>query len=374
MQAKVFNDDRYSCGHTLVELVAAMVASAVLLAGLGSLMLIARQVAYTPSGASRRTDAAHVISELTGDLQYATLLIGQSPTVLEFVVADRNADGTAEKFRYEWSGTPGEPLRKSINGGTPFEIAENIHDCDFDVKTVVVQGSPTARTYFTHALMFLQSGTASHSRIDAAVPLISQPEWLAPSPSYWRTDFDVDPTSIDADCNFVPDWVASQGATFISNPSPGQLTDGTWYANGELSTNTSNDFTGITIVEARCKNMAASGSVDVLRIDRQSGAYSLIVRLQRQLDGSQMFTLLSKPTSSTEQVLKVVENLIDDYLKFQLIVLPNVNQVSLRINDAGDDVLGGPFSYAPPPAATYRRVTIRGDAKFDYVDVRVLDN
>src|SRR5688500_18768517 len=76
-------------GHSLMELIAAMVASAMLLAGLGSVMLIARLVAYTPMGASRRADAANVISQLTDDLQHATVLIGQSPTVLEFVVMDR---------------------------------------------------------------------------------------------------------------------------------------------------------------------------------------------------------------------------------------------------------------------------------------------
>jgi hypothetical protein len=113
-------------GHTLIELVVAMVASTVLLAGLGSVMFIARQVAYSPSGASRRTEAADVLSQLTDELQYATLVIGQSANVLEFLVGDRDADGTAEKIRYEWSGTSGAPLRKSINGGALVTVLESV--------------------------------------------------------------------------------------------------------------------------------------------------------------------------------------------------------------------------------------------------------
>jgi hypothetical protein len=115
-------------GHTLVELVAAMVCSAVLLAGLGSVMLIARQVAYTPTAASVRTQTSEVATLLADELQYATLLIGQSPQALEFVIADRDNDGRAERIRYAWSGTPGDPLVKTVNGGTPNNILDAIEE------------------------------------------------------------------------------------------------------------------------------------------------------------------------------------------------------------------------------------------------------
>ena len=98
---------RHRRGHTLMELVVAMVASAFLLAGLGSVMFIARQVAYTPSDATRRAQTADIVSQICDELRYATIVIQQTPQILEFVVADRNADGTAEKIRYEWSGIAG---------------------------------------------------------------------------------------------------------------------------------------------------------------------------------------------------------------------------------------------------------------------------
>jgi hypothetical protein len=115
-------------GHSLMELIAAMISSAVLLAGLGSVMLIGRQVAYTPSAATVRTETSEVASRLTDELQYATLLLGQSPQSLEFVIADRDGDGRAERIRYAWSGTPGDPLVKTVNGGTPKNILEAIEE------------------------------------------------------------------------------------------------------------------------------------------------------------------------------------------------------------------------------------------------------
>src|SRR5438128_1317771 len=95
------NIRRRLSGHTLMELVVAMAASTFLLAGMGSVMMIARQIAYTPSDSSRRAQAADVVGQICDELRYATLVIQQTPQILEFVVADRNADGTAEKIRYE---------------------------------------------------------------------------------------------------------------------------------------------------------------------------------------------------------------------------------------------------------------------------------
>ena len=135
-------------GHSLMELVAAMVASGMLLAGLGSVVLIGRQVAYTPMGAIQRTESANVISQLTDELQHATLIIGQSANVLEFVITDRNADGTAEKIRYEWSGTNGHPLRKSINGGTPVTVLETVNNFN---ATYLLEPKTTALTTTTES-------------------------------------------------------------------------------------------------------------------------------------------------------------------------------------------------------------------------------
>ena len=127
-----------------MELIAAMVCSGVLLAGLGSVMLIGRQVAYSPSAASVRTETANVVSHLADELQYATLLIGQSTRSLEFVIADRDGDGRAEKIRYAWSGTSGDPLIKTVNGGTPKTVLEAVEE--FNASYVLKPETMTLNT------------------------------------------------------------------------------------------------------------------------------------------------------------------------------------------------------------------------------------
>src|SRR4051794_1017697 len=118
---------RRSPGFTMIEMIVAMVASAFLLAGLGSVMFIARQVAYTPAAAHRRSKTADIINQISDELRYAMCITQQTSQVLEFVVADRNNDGTAEKIRYEWSGVAGDPVRKTVNSGTPVDVVTSVY-------------------------------------------------------------------------------------------------------------------------------------------------------------------------------------------------------------------------------------------------------
>jgi hypothetical protein len=186
-----------------MELVAAMVSSAVLLAGLGSVMLIGRQVAYSPTSASARTETAKVVSHLADELQYATLLIGQSTRSLEFVIADRDGDGRAEKIRYSWSGASGDPLIKTVNGGDPKPVLESVEEfnASYVLKPETMSLNTTSDT--AEAVLFsndnVQSGsdrditTARHSSqlIDAA-GLSGVPAnaicWNATRTQFWCRD------------------------------------------------------------------------------------------------------------------------------------------------------------------------------------------
>ncbi len=112
---------------TILEMLVAMVASAFLLAGLGSVLFIARQTAYSPTAASRRSRTADIANLISDELRYATIITQQTPQILEFIVADRNNDGVSEKIHYEWSGTPGDSLRKSINGGALVDVLTSVY-------------------------------------------------------------------------------------------------------------------------------------------------------------------------------------------------------------------------------------------------------
>src|SRR3954447_10505131 len=101
---RIRHKPRRAAAFTMIEMMVAMVASAFLIAGLGSVMFIARQVAYSPTAASRRAKTADIVNQISDELRVATVITQQTPQILEFVIGDRNDDGTAEKIRYQWSG------------------------------------------------------------------------------------------------------------------------------------------------------------------------------------------------------------------------------------------------------------------------------
>jgi hypothetical protein len=182
---------RRRIGHTLIELVAAMAASGFLVAGLAAVMMIGRQVAYAPTAAVRRTEAAKLVNQLSDELRFATIIVQHVDEVtqqsLEFVVADRDtpADGAAERIRYEWQDDDPSRLYKTVNGRT-WAIAEDIGQeaaddiDDIPYRLTLQSASPP----YSFAMLRLRTGVAAHSRVDASIPLLARPEKLS---AYWRT-------------------------------------------------------------------------------------------------------------------------------------------------------------------------------------------
>lgn len=225
------------------------------------------------------------------------------------------------------------------------------------------------RNYVSRVNVSLQSGDAANSRIDGSVPLINRPELLS---AYWRADFDADPTTIDMTRDGTNDWTMAGGASFNN----GSLVAGMWQSNGSLESRPKNNFTNVTIVEARCRNTGVGGNGAELKIqvDRQAGSHApLVVRVQRQADGFQTLTLCAKSSDATEVKLCERKNLTNDFVRYRLTILPANNLVNLSINDQDE----GTYSYSTyAPTGDDRFLTFcasTSTAEYDYVEMRVAE-
>jgi len=136
--------DRPPCrrtGLTLAELLVSVSILAVIATGLGSTILIASRATQlaTAAEATSPTDAS---ARLAADLQLATAFSERTDTAATFTVPDRDGDGMPEQLRYEWSGTPGDPLTLAYNNGAPKVVAENVQQ--FALSWLLsTEGSPT---------------------------------------------------------------------------------------------------------------------------------------------------------------------------------------------------------------------------------------
>ncbi len=217
----------------------------------------------------------------------------------------------------------------------------------------------------------VQSGSLSPARIDASIPLRNSPELLA---SYWRTDFDRDPTTSDSNGDATLDWAVTGGGTFDTN----SLANGVWSATGAIETRPLSNFDTTTTVEVRCRNtsVGGNGAVVLINADRAGGVYApLLVYLQKQSDGSQTLTLNGKTSDAATKQLFTRSKLSSGFVRLRLTILPANNVVNLQINDEDQ----GTFTYPTyaPTTNTDGYLKLYADtssAEFDYVDLRVGTN
>lgn len=115
-------------GFTLVELVLSMGIMSILLMGISSAILLASKALPSPNSvATRKSDAAAALNQLSADLTCATAITELTDTAITITVADRGHGAAGpETIRWAWSGTAGAPLTRQYNGGTPATVASNV--------------------------------------------------------------------------------------------------------------------------------------------------------------------------------------------------------------------------------------------------------
>ncbi len=102
---------------------------AILLGGMASAILLANKAQPdTQSVPSAAIAASRAADFLSADLFHAVSITTATATELVFTVADRTGDSVPETIRYAWSGTPGDPLVRQVNGGTAATAASDVRE------------------------------------------------------------------------------------------------------------------------------------------------------------------------------------------------------------------------------------------------------
>jgi len=139
-----------SHGFTLTELIVSVSVMAVLMGGIASAMILASRA--IPDGRSALDDvveAYHAAEQIAGELYCAQSFTVRTPTAVEFTVADRDDDASAETVRYEWSGTPGDPLTRRYNGALAVDAVSDVYEFDltYGVQTLSKRTTEVTTTW-----------------------------------------------------------------------------------------------------------------------------------------------------------------------------------------------------------------------------------
>jgi prepilin-type N-terminal cleavage/methylation domain-containing protein len=123
-------------GFTLVELVASVAVMTVVTGGIASAMLLASHAVPDGRSAGDAVLQGYNASEqIVSELYCAQSFSVRTATAVEFAVADRDNDSNPETIRYEWSGTPGEPLTRQYNGAAAATVADDVQEFDLAYNT-----------------------------------------------------------------------------------------------------------------------------------------------------------------------------------------------------------------------------------------------
>ena len=131
-------------GFTLVETVTALSVLAILLVACGSTVMLAEKTALDATSKTLpQLQAADAASQMADDLTVATNFTQRTPAAVTFTVPDRLATGSPQAVTYAWSGTAGDPLKRTFNGGAATAIVPNVQGLNFGFLTRTLGPAPT---------------------------------------------------------------------------------------------------------------------------------------------------------------------------------------------------------------------------------------
>ncbi|MCG3180431.1 MAG: hypothetical protein BIFFINMI_02792 [Phycisphaerae bacterium] len=130
-------------GVTLLEVILTIGIAAILLGASVSMLFVAQQaVASGAESAESLSQESVAMQMITTDLSLATSFSERTDTAVTMTVPDRSGDGQPETIRYAWSGVPGDPLTRRINGGEVTTLAPACYHLRFSYLLKTLAGGP----------------------------------------------------------------------------------------------------------------------------------------------------------------------------------------------------------------------------------------
>ncbi len=176
---------------TIIELALSVMVMTTLMAAMGSAVLLAsKAIPADDTPAQAAIDHARALEMIATDIAEALHFVERTPTTLAFTVSDRDGDGSPERIRYAWDGTPGNPLTRQIGTATPREVVSNVENLVFtSVRETTSQTLPPAMIdgpeQIVTAYQALSLGTLVIDG-DVGAGESFSPDLLAAETSSWR--------------------------------------------------------------------------------------------------------------------------------------------------------------------------------------------
>lgn len=154
-------------GFTLMELVISLAASAVLLAGMASAIMIAsRALPGSEQELDAEVQALLALEQLATEIAGAIAVPERTARALTLIVPDRNDDSHDEVIRYTWDGQTGSPLLRTYNGGKARAVLTRLGAFTFRYEVQTIQLAELSLEETQSAELSLAAVDTTHSLAD----------------------------------------------------------------------------------------------------------------------------------------------------------------------------------------------------------------
>lgn len=350
-------------GFSLIEMVTALTISSIIMAALGSAVVIASAALPTP-----RTEAAEAmersLDRMILEVSEGELVKAAGSGVLTFVVPDRDADGQTELVSYTWDGKAGSPVLRSYNGKASEVIvaAADSFTASTERSSYKLGLSATVTRERIERVTISATPTGSTLAASRSITLPNAPQVLD---LWFRADFEdkIKPTVLDRD------WSGSTDVYTNGTIDPNKIDKGWWRMDADLSVRNPGDITVPLTASARVNITSTGDYATIYTMVSPSGLSAAALRLK--IEARSSVTRLTLESASILGWNKLWSTDISlGAVDVTLAIVPSKSRAYILVN--GDEV--GSSSYSKTAFGTSGAVVFDrsgSDVYIDWIDVRI---
>jgi prepilin-type N-terminal cleavage/methylation domain-containing protein len=180
-------------GFTLAELLVSLLVVAVVLTAIASVLVLTSHAVGLSAAQAGEVRVDDVVSSIASEQRLASKVIERTTRSIAFLV-DPDRDGIFDTIRYAWSGVPGDPLTRQVNGATPTILVRDVQrfNLSYVLKTTPVAAPPPDVEVGSDVLLYAHT-TGSSAQSVSSMNWVAQyfkPDWNSVAPgktvTAWR--------------------------------------------------------------------------------------------------------------------------------------------------------------------------------------------
>lgn len=157
-------------GFTLLEVIISSLLLTIVVSAASALLFVtARAVPAGDDAVVGATETLRAMDMLASELTFATSLNVTGATEVDFIIRDRDNDGSDDVIRYAWAGTAGDPWTRTLAGHHPETVVGSLQ------SLAITYEISTNGTHMLGATLTATPVQSRASQLQTTIRLVNRP-------------------------------------------------------------------------------------------------------------------------------------------------------------------------------------------------------